>query len=271
MWVYMAGITRIPRSRGVLSGLLLILLGAWGALIPFVGPYFHYAFTPARAWDYTTGRLWLEILPGVAVALGGFIVLASVRRPLAMFGAFLAALGGAWFVIGNLMSSLWNGSVPEAGVPVGTTLTRLALEELGFFLGLGVVIVFFAALALGRCSVVGVKDAALAERAGGAVPADAFAGTAASPFAGSSAAAGLSTSPFEHQEETVVPSGGSFTGARDDFTGAHDESPTVTGRFPPAENSIPAERDPFTPEPGSLSPGTGQFPPAPGSGTATQA
>ena len=38
----MAGVARIPRSRvprsrGGLCGTLLLLLGAWGALIPFVG------------------------------------------------------------------------------------------------------------------------------------------------------------------------------------------------------------------------------------------
>ena len=168
----MAGKTRIPRSRGAMSGLLLILLGIWGALIPFVGPYFHYAYTPDKAWTYTTGRLWLEILPGIAVALGGFIVLASARRPLAILGAFVAVLGGAWFVVGNLLSALWNHGTPEAGIPVGGNLTRLALEELGFFIGLGVIIVFFAALALGRFAVVGVKETALAERDAAAVAAD---------------------------------------------------------------------------------------------------
>ena len=156
----------------MLSGLLLVLLGVWGGLVPFIGPYFHYAYTPDKAWTYTTGRLWLEILPGVATALGGLILLASARRPVAMFGAFMAALGGAWFVVGNLVSTLWNGSTPQAGVPVGSTISRLALEELGFFIGLGVVIVFFAALALGRCAVVGVKDAALAERAAVQAPYD---------------------------------------------------------------------------------------------------
>ena len=161
----MAGKLRIPRSRGALSGLLLILLGAWGALIPFIGPYFHYAYTPDKAWSYTTGRLWLEILPGVAAVVGGFIVLASARRPLALLGAFVAVLGGAWFVVGNLVSSLWNKGVPAAGVPVGTNIDRLAQEELGFFIGLGVLIVFFAALALGRFAVVGVKEAALADQA----------------------------------------------------------------------------------------------------------
>ena len=54
---------RVPRSRGALNGVLLVLLGLWGGLIAFVGPYFHYAYTPDQGFTYTTGRLWLEILP----------------------------------------------------------------------------------------------------------------------------------------------------------------------------------------------------------------
>jgi len=161
----MTPIARIPRTRGAFSGVMLVLLGAWGGLIPFIGPYFHYAYTPDKAWVYTTGRLWLEILPGVATVLGGLLVLGSARRHTAMFGAFLAALGGAWFVVGNLVSTLWNSGTPQAGVPAGTGLTRLAAENLGFFTGLGVLIVFFAALALGRFAVVGVRETALVERA----------------------------------------------------------------------------------------------------------
>ncbi|MGO8979125.1 MAG: hypothetical protein ACLP70_13885 [Streptosporangiaceae bacterium] len=56
----MTAMLRVPRSRGALSGVLLILLGLWGGLVPFVGPYFHYAYTPDRAWDFTAGRVWLE-------------------------------------------------------------------------------------------------------------------------------------------------------------------------------------------------------------------
>ena len=40
------GALHIPRSRGAASGLLVIVLGLWGALVPFVGPYFNFAFSP---------------------------------------------------------------------------------------------------------------------------------------------------------------------------------------------------------------------------------
>ena len=159
----MAGILRVPRSRGALSGVLLILLGAWGALIPLVGPYFHYAFTPDTAWSFTSGRIWLEIAPGAAAFIGGLIVLVSSLRPVAMFGAWLAALAGAWFVAGITLSALWTrGGVSAIGSPVGGTVARTA-EQIGFFTGLGVVIAFFAALVIGRLSVVAVRDARLAE------------------------------------------------------------------------------------------------------------
>ena len=37
----MTTMLQVPRSRGAICGLLLVLLGVWGALIPLVGPYFH--------------------------------------------------------------------------------------------------------------------------------------------------------------------------------------------------------------------------------------
>jgi hypothetical protein len=160
----MNGMLRVRRSRGVLSGLLLVLLGAWGAVIPFVGPYFHYAYTPDKAWTYTTGRLWLDILPGAAAFLGGLIVLASAYRPVAHFGAWLAALSGAWFVLGGLIGPTWIGMHMTPGSPVGGTTTR-ALEQIGFYTGLGVAIVLLAAMAIGRFSVISVRDARRAERA----------------------------------------------------------------------------------------------------------
>jgi hypothetical protein len=163
--IEMAGMLRVPRSRGAFSGALLVLLGLWGGLVAFVGPYFHFAYTPGTTWTYTSGRLWLEILPGAATVLGGLILLVSRVRPVAMFGAWVAALGGAWFAVGRVLSPVWNAHGTVAlGTPIGSTTTR-ALVELSYFTGLGVIIVFLAALSLGRLTVVGVRDARLSERA----------------------------------------------------------------------------------------------------------
>ena len=157
----MTGTLRVRRSRGALSGVLLVLLGLWGAVIPFVGPYFRYAYTPDRAWEYTSGRLWLEVLPGAAVLLGGVVVLASRHRLVGVLAAWLAAAGGAWFAVGGLVAARWT-SLPSAGTPVGGP-ARMVLEQIGFFTGLGALIAFLAGLAMGRFTVVSARDVAVAE------------------------------------------------------------------------------------------------------------
>src|SRR5437764_3719157 len=71
---------RIPLRRGAPTGFLLILLGLWGGLVPFVGPYFDYALGANRTWHWTTNRLWLEVLPAAVVVLGGLLMFVSRTR-----------------------------------------------------------------------------------------------------------------------------------------------------------------------------------------------
>jgi hypothetical protein len=153
---------RVPRSRGALSGTMLVLLGIWGAAIPFVGPLFSFAFTPDKAWTWTAARGWLEVLPGAVTVLGGLILLASANRVTASFGAWLGVAGGAWFIVGPQLAGLLHIGSP--GTPASTSSGLRALESLAFFYGLGALIVFFAAGALGRLSVLGVRDVQSARR-----------------------------------------------------------------------------------------------------------
>ena len=159
----MAGMLQMRRSRGAASGFLLVLLGIWGAIIPFIGPYFHYAFTPDTDWIYTTARLWLEILPGAAVFLGGVLLMIATGRHIALFGATLAAAAGAWFALGTVLSPLWStGAVTLGGTPVASTTLMRIMEQVGFFTGLGAVVILFAAMAIGRISAVspGLREVA---------------------------------------------------------------------------------------------------------------
>jgi hypothetical protein len=206
----MAGLSRMLRNRGAVSGVLLILLGAWGGLVPFIGPYFHYAYTPDTAWHFTLARLWLEILPGAATVLGGALIMASTGRLLAGGGAILAALGGGWFIVGSSVNMLWpHLGVP--GVPAGTSVTRVALEELGFFTGLGAVIVFFAALALGRCSVAAFQGAEATAATGDSPAGEGTDSTATSGFPASTAG--------------PPPNSGSLPARTDDTPGGPGYSP----------------------------------------------
>lgn len=156
------GRMRMPRSRGAASGFLLILLGAWGALAPFIGPLFDFAYSPDRAWVWTTGRGWLQVLPGVVTVLGGLLLLMSRNRATAMFGGWLAVAGGAWFIIGRALAGPLG--IGDAGVPVAATEAKRVALELTFFYGLGALIVFLGAAALGRISVRSVRDVEWADR-----------------------------------------------------------------------------------------------------------
>ena len=146
----------IARSRGALSGFLLILLGLWGAFIPFVGPYFDFAYTPDSPWTWTLGRGWLEVLPGVVTVIGGLLLLVSRNRATAMLGGWLAVAAGAWYVVGRALAApLALGNV---GSPVAVTEAKRVVLELAYFSGLGALIVFLAAVAVGRLSVRSVRD-----------------------------------------------------------------------------------------------------------------
>lgn len=154
------GRMRIPRSRGALSGIVLILLGIWGAAVPFVGPSFDFAYSQQESWSI--GRGWLEVLPGVVAVIGGFLLLTSRNRATGMLGGWLAVAAGAWFVVGRAFAGpLGLGSV---GTPVADTDTKRVWLELTYFYGLGAIMIFFGAMALGRLSVRSVRDVEFVNR-----------------------------------------------------------------------------------------------------------
>jgi hypothetical protein len=147
----------MPRSRGALCGLFLVILGAWGALIPFVGPHFNFAYTPDQDWAWSTARGWLEVLPGAATVLGGLLLILSGNRITAMVGGWLAVLAGAWFVIGGQIAPMLG--IGSAGDPIAVTERKRAALEISYFSGLGAVIVFVGAVAVARLAVRSASDA----------------------------------------------------------------------------------------------------------------
>jgi hypothetical protein len=144
---------RIRRTHGIFGGLLVALLGIWGGIIPFIGPYFHYAYTPDKAWTYTTGRLDLEILPAAGALIGGLIMMGARGRHSVLFGSLLAIASGAWFALGDIFAPLWTVANPAGGPASSGTVMRIA-EQIGFFSGLGIVIVMIAAMVAGRITAV---------------------------------------------------------------------------------------------------------------------
>jgi hypothetical protein len=150
------GSLHMPRSRGAVSGLLLIILGVWGAVIPFIGPYFHFAYTTDQVWAWSTARAWLEVFPGVTTAIGGFLVLVSGNRATAMFGGWLAVIAGAWFIVGRTLASLLR--LGDVGQPIAVTDAKRALLEISYFSGLGALIVFLSGAVLARVTIRTLRD-----------------------------------------------------------------------------------------------------------------
>ena len=245
----MADVARIRRRRGGLCGLLLVLLGAWAALGPLIGPYFSFAYTPDTAWHYTDGRLYLSIVPGAAAVLGGLIIIVTRSRAAGMFAGLVAAAAGAWLIAGPgvvavlpRLSSLTPGA-PLAHSAGGVSVAAWQfLEQVGLFTGAGILILFFGALAIGRFSMVSARDTAdVAEDDYD----DSYTPGQAPP---------LATSGTQYPAAST----GQFASTAGQF-------PSSGGQFPPT-SSYPGSTRPF---PGDEP--TGQFPAATGQFPATPA
>ncbi|OBK46678.1 hypothetical protein [Mycobacterium sp. 1081908.1] len=182
----------MPRTRGAVSGLLLILLGAWGALAPFIGPLIRWSYSVDPAWTWTAAKGWLEVFPGVVAAVGGLILVTSGNRASAMFGGWLAVFAGAWFVVGRAFAATLN--IGDVGQPVAATDLKRALLEVTYFTGLGALIVFLGGAALARVAVRHARDVAVAEPAPMA--------TGPAPVAAADAPAGEPAVYDESREDT---------------------------------------------------------------------
>jgi hypothetical protein len=242
--------SRIPRSRGGICGVLLILLGLWGGLGPFVGPYFHFGYGPDKPWTYNSAHLYYSVIPGAAVLLAGLVVLGTRNRGAGVVGGLLAALGGAWFVTGSGFLTYVVKRPISTGAPIVTGTSgvqpqalRLYLETTTLFGWLGIVILVVGGLAVGRFSLVAARDVA--------------AGDAESYYPGLPAS--LSASPPGPSQYPA--SAGQYPTSTGQFpAGPADQFPSMpTGQFPTTPSQYPAA-DPFTPAkfPDTT---TSQFPP----------
>lgn len=150
------GRMRMARTRGMASGVLLLILGAWAAIVPFIGDYLDFAYTPTSTWTWTSGRGWYEVAPGAAAFLGGLVLLFSASRAVTSLGSWLGIAAGGWLIIGPQLATFLD--IGSIGTPTGTSSGVIALERLFYFDAIGGAILLVAALAQGRLSVRSVGD-----------------------------------------------------------------------------------------------------------------
>jgi hypothetical protein len=240
---------RIRRSRGAVCGAVLILLGLWGGLAPFVGHYLHFGFTPDKAWAYNTGRLYLSAVPGGAAVLGGLAVILTRSRVVGITGSLLAALGGAWFVAGaGVTTYLLKLTSINTGSPLGYSgsgayTVHAYTEVLALFTGIGALIIFVGAVACGRVSMLSARDAADASDT--TYYPDYQAASAAVPEQSSYPT--VSRFPDSAPDPFPEPSTGQFPTAAGKFPPASEQY-TQPSSLPPANSPFGDAPNPFTPE-----------------------
>ncbi|MGH9110657.1 MAG: hypothetical protein ACRDY3_14580 [Acidimicrobiales bacterium] len=136
----------------LLLGIVTVLVGAWGGIVPFVGPMFGFSADGASSWQWTLPHALLGLVPGAVAVACGLLILAGLRRTALGAGrvdagllGFVVSLCGAWFVIGEFAWPVLQGS----GYFAGAAPLHYLLEQLAFAIGTGVVLVASGALVMG--------------------------------------------------------------------------------------------------------------------------
>jgi hypothetical protein len=124
-------------KQSTIAGLVLIPLGAWVALSPFL----------VGSWDgeFHFSRFVLAVLPGAAAAVGGLVMLGG-RRALVVWGGALAMAAGAWLMVGPAAYGVLGSN--ELGNGPGGESIRM-LQWVGFFFGAGALVSLLSSFAVG--------------------------------------------------------------------------------------------------------------------------
>lgn len=149
------------------AGGVAVLAAAWGGFVPFVGPLFGFSANGAGSWHWSLAHALLAVVPGaVGVLLGLFVIAGSRgvavgrgRLSLATAGTLLI-LCGAWFAIGPYAwPVLNNGAYFSSATPL-----RFLTYELGYSVGVGLVLVMGGAFVAGWAGRHSPGSAVVAER-----------------------------------------------------------------------------------------------------------
>jgi hypothetical protein len=134
------------------AGLLTVLLGAWGAIVAFVGPEFGYRATATGSWQWTTTNWLLHLVPGAVGVVAGLLILswapgwASARARGALgLAALLTVAAGAWFVIGP---ALWPWFESSAAYGPASDAQTSFVNQVGANLGPGILLAVLGGMAL---------------------------------------------------------------------------------------------------------------------------
>jgi hypothetical protein len=138
------------------AGVVAVLASAWGGIVPYVGPTFGFSADGSGSWYWNLAHSLLALVPGVVGILLGLFVIAESRGvtvgrgrlSLAMAGTLLI-LCGAWFAIGPYA---WPVLTNSGTYVTASTHMRVLTYELGYSVGVGLVLVMCGAFVAGWAS-----------------------------------------------------------------------------------------------------------------------
>ncbi len=141
----------MPRLSVEMAGVLACAFGAWGGIVPFVGPLFGFNATGTSAWAWNMPHAILFLLPGAAAFVGGLAIIAGGRTALGRYAGLaaagaLVAIAGAWFVVGPLA---WPVLKSASVFPAAPALRALEYW-VGCSLGPGGILIALGSFAFAR-------------------------------------------------------------------------------------------------------------------------
>ena len=149
------------------AGVVAVLASAWGGIVPYVGPIFGFSADGAGSWYWNLAHSVLALVPGAAGVLLGLFVIAESRgvtvgkgRLTLATAGILLILCGAWFAVGPYA---WPVLTNSGTYFASSTHTRFLTYELGYSVGVGLLLVMCGAFVAGWASRHSPQSAVVAE------------------------------------------------------------------------------------------------------------
>jgi hypothetical protein len=149
------------------AGVVAVLASAWGGIVPYVGPIFGFSADGAGSWYWNLAHSVLALVPGAAGVLLGLFVIAESRgvtvgkgRLTLATAGILLILSGAWFAVGPYA---WPVLTNSGTYFASSTHTRFLTYELGYSVGVGLLLVMCGAYVAGWASRHSPQSAVVAE------------------------------------------------------------------------------------------------------------
>jgi hypothetical protein len=143
-------VVRWPRGLWAI-GTAVVLVSAWGALVPFLGPAIGFHADDSPSWNWSDAHFWLYVLPGAVGFLAGLAIAgraragrAAARLSIAFLGLVLGAVG-AWFALGpDAWPVVGSGTVFSASATPLDHFTAVV----GYNVGVGLVLALLGGMVL---------------------------------------------------------------------------------------------------------------------------